>query len=163
MNKKSVNLLDLFKVRLEAADNLFVIDNAEKVTRNVCLHRPNSESILHGVRNSYLFQLICRKLHLVELALAIDNELTGKSCEYDTGCILFVVVEKNKCSAECSMTAKVDFTAGGEPAQVPFFAFFYGKSGFRKIVFFGDAHHEVLGQPLFQYADSGLIAMKYLV
>ena len=61
------------------------------------------------------------------------------------------------------MAAEVDFPARREPAQMVDLPFLHKKSGFGKIIFLGDVHHQFIADPIVQDADGCLISGEYMI
>lgn len=77
--------------------------------------------------------------------------------------LLLVKVEEHIGGSQSGVAAEIDLAAGSKPAQGVFFSGSDRKCSFRKIVFSGNAEHQLVREPLLQNADGCGIAMENLV
>src|SRR5699024_696955 len=73
------------------------------------------------------------------------------------------IIHQYKSGGKCGMTAQINLTTGGKPAQFVTLSLLNGKGCFGKIILSRYRLHEFVLQPFFHYTDSSRISFKQLI
>ena len=163
MHQKPVKLQKLFLIGSGSANVAFTFHDAEQVTTHKRRSGANAESIDDLVGDGSGSKLVCREIHLKQLAVSLDGEDAAERAEAQRLRFLVVKTEYGVCRCKGGMTTKVDLAAGGEPAELIAVAVLKRKGGLGKIVLRRYLLHQLVRQGLIQHAHSSGVTRKNLV
>ena len=161
MLEQTVQPRQLCLIGFGIADANLVFQNADKVVPEPCFNGTRANSICHSVCHGNLFDFKRWEIHFQQTAIFADGQSSTHGVKCNAFCVLFIVAEQYESRTQCSVSAKIDFAAGGKPAQMVVFPCFYGKCCFGKVVFHCDFQHGFIRWKLLQYTNRSGIAFKY--
>lgn len=83
----------LFSVGNEGAHIVFRREQAEQITPHPCLQGTDAERFLHFVRHRNLMQVVCGKIHFIQIAVPLHRQIAAQGIEYNLRHMLLIVIQ----------------------------------------------------------------------
>ena len=118
-----------------------MLKDTQEIPADIDSFRSGTERICELVCYRKRFQLIGRKFHFKESAVSGNFQFTTERGKRDNRFLWDIFFKEDISAGERSMSAQINLSARGKPAQMIAVPLRHSECCFRKIIFSCDIHH----------------------